>query len=267
MSPSSVVLFVTGSASETHGRERRAEMNQESDQETTNQTTTTEQEQQSSTSDESTATTINCPPLVCRIVPPEFDPSSDRRDAAHALRVQRANVIVRQQPLAEERVEPAGSELCNGDEKRWQENLPAAFAHLKDKYVASYGKGFRHDNMYGEVDGNAYCAYLNAVKSGTFQGFESLEPYLGCSSPSLAADADSKDAQPQAQQQVAPQVAAAGNQLKLVNPLAALAFDLQGIDSHQALVWDWNRPKPAETSSARLTRARRVSTVPKRLPK
>lgn len=128
-----------------------------------NQETNDEQQNQEAT------TTNACPPLECRIVPSKFDPASRRREEAYNLRVRRANVIVRQQPLAEDETEPPGSPLCNGDEKRWQENLPAQFAHLKDKYIASYSKGLRHDANFGEVDGNSYCAYLSALKNGSFR--------------------------------------------------------------------------------------------------
>lgn len=64
--------------------------------------------------------------------------------------------------------------------------------------IASYSKGLPH-NPLGEVDGDAYLAYLGAVASGTMADFDGIPM---------------------------------GGARKLTNPLAGLAFDLEGPDSH-----------------------------------
>jgi hypothetical protein len=72
----------------------------------------------------------------------------------------------------------------------------------EDRYpsrIASYSKGLPHNEL-GEVDLAAYRGLLNAVTSGQFVAFEALS---------------------------------LGNQAKLSNPLAAYAFELEGIDPHQ----------------------------------
>jgi len=72
----------------------------------------------------------------------------------------------------------------------------------EDRYpnrIANYSKGLPH-NESGEVDLDAYRGLLNAMTSGQFAAFEAL---------SLS------------------------NQAKLSNPLAAYAFELEGVDPHQ----------------------------------
>lgn len=67
------------------------------------------------------------------------------------------------------------------------------------KHIANYSKGLPH-NALGEVSGAAYQIYLQALETGTQQAIE--------------------------------QVPLAG-ELKLLNPLAGLAFEFIGADSHQ----------------------------------
>ncbi len=69
-------------------------------------------------------------------------------------------------------------------------------------FIGNYNKGLPHNNI-GEVDTTAYRIYLNAVAQGTAAAFE--------------------------------QVPLGGN-TKLVNPLSGLAFDLEGVDSHQLAI-------------------------------
>jgi hypothetical protein len=73
----------------------------------------------------------------------------------------------------------------------------------EDRYankIASYSKGLPHNEL-GEADLDVYRALLNAVTNGQFAAFESL--------------------------------LSLGNQVKLSNPLAAYAFELEGADPHQ----------------------------------
>ena len=65
--------------------------------------------------------------------------------------------------------------------------------------IASYTKGLPH-NQLGEVDLEAYRALMDALASGQFAAFETLP---------------------------------LGNQVKLANPVAAYAFELEGADPHQ----------------------------------
>jgi membrane-associated phospholipid phosphatase len=73
-------------------------------------------------------------------------------------------------------------------------------------YIGNYSKGLPHDSI-GEVDLKAYSMFLSAVHQGTAAAFEQVP--LGGAGP---------------------------DQVKLVNPLAGLAFDLEGTDSHQLMI-------------------------------
>ncbi len=69
--------------------------------------------------------------------------------------------------------------------------------------IGNYSKGLPHD-AYGEVEPRAYNALLSALRSGRPEDFEAIP--LGAKSTAF--------------------------QRKLVNPQSALAFDLEGTDSH-----------------------------------
>jgi hypothetical protein len=71
-------------------------------------------------------------------------------------------------------------------------------------FIGNYSKGLPH-NAIGEVDPSAYRSLLNAVRQGTAAAFEQLP--FGGNPPT-----------------------------PLVNPLAGLAFDLEGTDSHQTMI-------------------------------
>src|SRR5579862_8225160 len=79
--------------------------------------------------------------------------------------------------------------------------------------IANNSKGLPH-NSIGEVDANAYQVFLEAVNAGTAEAFEKVP---------------------------------LGGTAKLVNPLAGLAFDLEGTDSHQFAI----APAPSLASQAR----------------
>jgi membrane-associated phospholipid phosphatase len=85
-------------------------------------------------------------------------------------------------------------------------------ARYPDK-IGSYSKGLPHD-AFGEVDLAAYEAMKHALVTGKFSAFEAIP--MGCPDP-----------------------------LRLVNPLAGLAFDLEGRDSHQL----YQPPAPALASA------------------
>jgi hypothetical protein len=130
---------------------------------------------------------------------------------------------------------PIDPHPCNGDEVRYQ----------NQNFFASFTKGLPHDATYGEVLPDAYCKLLQALKSGNPKDFENIP--LGC--PTSASSASSSTSstegasgaeasQAAAQYEQTSRFAAAtggpGNvQRRLTNPQAALAFDLEGADSHQ----------------------------------
>jgi hypothetical protein len=103
----------------------------------------------------------------------------------HSLRQARAyEVRIAAAEMARNRAPVAHSN--NGDEM------------LYGNRIGSYSKGLPHDAL-GEVDVDAYLAYLGAVTSGTMADFDGIPM---------------------------------GGARKLTNPLAGLAFDLEGPDSH-----------------------------------
>jgi membrane-associated phospholipid phosphatase len=69
-------------------------------------------------------------------------------------------------------------------------------------FIGNFSKGLPHNNL-GEVDPAVYRSLLDAVRQGTAAAFENLT---------------------------------LGGNTKLVNPLAGLAFDLEGTDSHQLVI-------------------------------
>ena len=69
-------------------------------------------------------------------------------------------------------------------------------------FIANFSKGLPHNDL-GEVNPNVYRAYLGALQRGTAKAFEDLQ---------------------------------LGGNVKLVNPLAGLAFELEGTDSHQLTI-------------------------------
>lgn len=90
----------------------------------------------------------------------------------------------------------------------------------EDRYpsrIGNFTKGLRHLPS-GEVDPSAYESLLRALRSGRWQDFEAVQ---------------------------------LGGPRRLVNPLAGLAFDLEGIDSHQTFM----RPAPALASDEQTAEA------------
>ncbi len=77
--------------------------------------------------------------------------------------------------------------------------------YQKYNYYANYSKGLPHDE-YGEVDPDAYEALLNALESGRSEDFEAIP--AGVST----------------------------NFVKFTDPQSGLAYDLEGIDSHQLAI-------------------------------
>ncbi|MBV9083067.1 MAG: hypothetical protein JOZ62_10350 [Acidobacteriaceae bacterium] len=83
--------------------------------------------------------------------------------------------------------------LNNGDEERYS----------NDNFYASYSKGLPH-NERGEVVSDAYLQYLNILNSGAPHAFEQL-----------------------------PTGTPPANFVRFTDPQSGLAYDLEGIDSHQ----------------------------------
>lgn len=114
-----------------------------------------------------------------------------------------------------EKNKPIPEHPCNGDEVRYRNR----------NFFASYSKGLPHDS-FGEVNPVAYCALTKALKTGNPADFELIP--LGCSGATLQTDTEARFA--------APNAATAPTQRRLVNPQAALAFDLEGADSHHLAI-------------------------------
>src|SRR6266850_3285793 len=108
--------------------------------------------------------------------------SSQRRNRAYQIRQQAAMLQMQQASPAH---------LNNGDE--------AAYPNK----IGNFSKGLPHNDL-GEVDLNAYGAFIQAVNSGNPADFEAIP--MGC-----------------------PDVT---RRSKLTNPQAGLAFDVEGADSH-----------------------------------
>jgi hypothetical protein len=137
-----------------------------------------------------------------------------RADTAREVRVEAADF---------ERGMAIAKHPCNGDEVRYQNR----------HFFASFTKGLPHDPKYGEVDPAAYCELLKALRTGKPRDFEKIT--LGCSMPMPAAAAGPGAAVAQYEQtsRFAPATGPAPAQRRLINPQSALAFDLEGADSHQ----------------------------------
>jgi hypothetical protein len=84
-------------------------------------------------------------------------------------RAEQAFLIRVNTALREKRV-PITRHPSNGDENRYPNR------------IGNYSKGLIH-NSAGEVDPNAYNAYLEAISSGRFSDFEALRDFLGCPDP------------------------------------------------------------------------------------
>lgn len=128
-------------------------------------------------------------------------------------------------------VHTAAAEMGPNDssDRRWQAyqvRHDAAMAHSNQPFpsfptngdeeayptkIASYTKGLPH-NERGEVDLAAYGAFLKALETGQYAAFEAVP---------------------------------LGGQVKFANPLAAYAFELEGLDPHQ-----YAMPAPPAFSSA-----------------
>jgi hypothetical protein len=111
-------------------------------------------------------------------------------------RAERAEEIRQRVAEAESNVE-IPHHRDNGDEARYANK------------IGNFSKNLTHDPNTGEVDLNAYEAFLGALSSGRFLDFEALATngHFGCNDPT--------------------------QQRRLVNPEAGYAFDLEGTDSHQ----------------------------------
>jgi len=76
-------------------------------------------------------------------------------------------------------------------------------------FIGNFSKGLPHNSL-GEVFPGAYNQLLTALSSGNPADFEAIQP--GALDP--------------------------GRRRKLVNPQAGLAFEVEGMDSHQLLMPD-----------------------------
>lgn len=98
---------------------------------------------------------------------------------------------------------------CNGEEQDYRDE------NGYPNFIANFSKGLLH-NYLGEVDKDAYYAFITALKSGKTADFEAIP---------------------------------LGGDRKLANPQAGLAFDLQGPDSHSVTIPPAPRIDSAENSA------------------
>ncbi|MEO0844037.1 MAG: vanadium-dependent haloperoxidase [Cyanobacteria bacterium J06643_5] len=101
------------------------------------------------------------------------------------------------------------AQVCNCEEQEYKDE------NGYPNFIANFSKGLVH-NYLGEVDPDAYYAFLTALKSGKNDDFEAI-----------------------------PQ----GGSRKLINPQAGLAFDLEGPDSHSVTIRPAPRIDSAENSA------------------
>jgi hypothetical protein len=126
-------------------------------------------------------------PGILRSEPRSDQGSPDRTEEAFT---------VRKDAALQERQSPIVSETANGDE--------LVFTNR----IGNYSKGLPHNDL-GEVDSNAYSAFLTSMQDGAPLGEVERIP-MGCTVPTL--------------------------QMKLVNPCSASCFSLQGADSHHLTI-------------------------------
>lgn len=141
-----------------------------------------------------------------------IDPQTNRQRVLSSFNI-RVNAAIYERDL------PLPGHPCNGDEVMYQ----------GANYYASYTKGLPTINARGDVDPAAYCALLNALAKGTPASFEAIP--LGCSEKNSSAidDALARFGAPNGLTSNGLSIV---TQLRLVNPQSALAFDLEGADSH-----------------------------------
>ena len=129
-----------------------------------------------------------------------------RRTEARELREEAAEVAF---------LRPHHDHLSNGEEGEYRRPIPPpppAAPPPSDNgelsYIANYSKGLRH-NRFGEVNQRDYRRLLRALYSGNPDHFERIRLGLPCPPPLSQTD----------------------KRLKLTNPQAGLAFDLEGPDA------------------------------------
>jgi membrane-associated phospholipid phosphatase len=151
----------------------------------------------------------------CDIGPQEPD---ERADTARDVRVAAADF---------ERKVKIPKHPCNCDEVRYR----------NQNFFASYTKGLKKINKFGEVDPDAYCALLAALESGKPADFEKIP--LGCTEGQAHPADPVKQVRHELESRFAPGPSGATMppvQRRLTNPQSALAFDLEGTDSHQLAI-------------------------------
>jgi len=101
------------------------------------------------------------------------------------------------------------AQVSNGEEQEYRDE------NGFPNFIANFSKGLVHNDL-GEVEPNAYYAFMTALKSGKNADFEAIH---------------------------------LGGSRKLINPQAGLAFDLEGPDSHSVTIRPAPRIDSAENSA------------------
>ena len=141
---------------------------------------------------------------------------TERSGGRNLIGTERANraLQIRIEAALRERAVPITGHPDNNDEERYRDQ----------NYLGSFSKGLRHNPNTGEVNREAYRALRTAIESEQFSAFESLTPFLGCSSPAL--------------------------QRPFVNPLAGNGFDLEASDPAQAAIIENGVTRPFSPAPA-----------------
>lgn len=125
------------------------------------------------------------------------------------------------------------SHPCNGDEEKYADR----------NFCASYSKGlphyktdhFQNNQVKGEVIPDGYCKMLKALDSGKPSDFEKIPQ--GCSTGRTMSKKEMLMAQTATRFAPATMDMKKGKMARpFVNPQAALAYDLEGFDSHQLTI-------------------------------
>ena len=134
----------------------------------------------------------------------ERDPLSPekRRDCVYDVRELMARVQIHE-------LNPTPEHPCNGDEAFFE-----MFSGFVNRFPANFTKGFKHDPANGELDpANGTPNYRMLLRALDTENYEFLNrAALGCPDD--------------------PQTPEIEMERVLENPQAAIAFDLEGIDSH-----------------------------------
>ena len=169
---------------------------------------------------------------------------TERRREAERLRVDLAREYAHH---------PLKHHPTNGDEEQLKDPLSGLA-----NYIGNFSKGLKHEDKFGEPDAASYESLLAALRSGESDQFERIIlgfkqptapfedlPYENCNGLAPNTILKGRLAAPVQFYRIhSERAVSADHQALLVNPQAGLAFDVEGIDSHELVI-----PPPPSFSS------------------